>query len=344
MIYPAFPKVGETMGICAPSAGLGSKLESFEASLEVLRDESLGGGFKIKETSSVRSESYPSASAPARGSEFNQLFADPEVRLVFAASGGDFNMEMLPYVDKELIAKNPKWFAGYSDPTSIEIMLATKFDMASIYGVNSCAFDRRPLHEFQKNALSIFKGEIPVQHSYKFYSSSDFDSDDLGPYVMNVPTNWELFVPSGESAEPASSLSASGRLIGGCIDVIDTIVGTAYEDLEGFASKYQNDGLLWYFDNYAMDPLELTYALLKLKLKGLFDHASCVIVGRTLFMGDHSDFDYLSSIERVFTDTKTPFIWNADIGHTKPSFTIINGAMGHLEYQDGEASLAMELI
>lgn len=344
MIYPVFPKEGETIGICAPSAGVGSKLESFDASLEVLKDRDLGGGFNIIETSSVRSEGYPSASAPARGSEFNQLIADPGVKLVFAASGGDFLMEMLPYIDADLIRSNPKWFAGYSDPTSIGIYLATKFDMASIYGVNAGAFDRTPLHEFQKNALSILKGDIPVQHSYKYYSSSGFDEDVLGPYVMDAPVEWQLYAPSGSSIEPANELIADGRLIGGCIDVLDTIVGTDYEDLEGFDKRYGDDGLIWFFDNFAMDPLALTYTLLKLKTKGLFDSARCVIIGRTLFPGDADDHEYLSTLERVFADTKTPLIWNADIGHTKPSFTIINGAMAHFEFKGGDASLAMELI
>jgi len=36
-------------------------------------------------------------------------------------------------------------------------------------------------------------------------------------------------------------------------------------------------------------------------------------------------------------------IWNADIGHTKPSFTLINGGMGHLSFDDGNAVLEMEL-
>lgn len=344
MIYPTFPKEGETIGICAPSAGVGAKLESFDTSLEVLKDKDLGGGFNIIETSSVRSEQYPSASAAARGAEFNQLYADPEVKLVFCASGGDFLMEMLPLIDTELIESNPKWFAGYSDPTSIEIYLATKFDMASIYGVNAGAFDRFPLHKFQEDALSVLKGNIPVQESYKCYSSSGFDEDYDGPYIMDAPVKWELFTPSGSSMDPASSLVADGRLIGGCIDVIDTIVGTDYEDFEGFCDRYKDDGFIWFFDNFAMDPLELTYALLKLKIKGLFEHANCVIIGRTLFRGEHSDLEYLSMIERVFADTKTPLIWNADIGHTKPSFTIINGSMGHIEFNNGDASLRMDLI
>jgi muramoyltetrapeptide carboxypeptidase LdcA involved in peptidoglycan recycling len=86
------------------------------------------------------------------------------------------------------------------------------------------------------------------------------------------------------------------------------------------------------------------YVMLKMKLMGLFDDASAVIFGRTFLPGEASDMDYLELLERVFAGTGVPLIWNADIGHTKPSFTIINGAMGHLTFENGRASLSMELL
>ena len=49
MIYPRFPKEGETIGICAPSAGVGGKLASFELSLETLHE----AGYRTKETENV---------------------------------------------------------------------------------------------------------------------------------------------------------------------------------------------------------------------------------------------------------------------------------------------------
>jgi muramoyltetrapeptide carboxypeptidase LdcA involved in peptidoglycan recycling len=66
--------------------------------------------------------------------------------------------------------------------------------------------------------------------------------------------------------------------------------------------------------------------------------------GRVCFPGEADDIDYLEKIERVFADTDIPVIWGADIGHTKPSFTLINGAVGHLIYEDNYAELTIELI
>ena len=337
MIYPEFPKEGDYIGICAPSAGVGGKLDSFDMSLEVLA----GAGFQTAESESVRSEDCPSASAPARGAEFNDLFADPDIAAVLCASGGDFCVEMLPYIDQKLVSDNPKWFAGYSDPTAIEMLMTTKLDIATIYGVNAGAWDWEELHEFQYNALSLLGGEIPVQHSYEEWASHGFD-EEAGCYLMDEPVEWSLLVEDGD-LEEASSLDVTGRLIGGCIDVIDDVIGTPYEDLKGFAERYAEDGLIWFFDNFALAPMDLMYAMIKMKYMGLFDNARVIIFGRPCFRGDADDIDYLELLERVFAETDVPIIWGADIGHTKPSFTLINGAMGHLTFEDGSAALSMEL-
>lgn len=344
MIYPRFPKEGETIGICAPSAGVGGKLASFELSLETLHE----AGYRTKETENVRSEGYPSAPADVRGAEFNQLFSDPEISMVISASGGDYNVEMLPHINADIVRENPKWFAGYSDPTCVELYLTTVMDIATIYGVNAGAWDWRPLHKFQYDALSVIKGELPVQTSYEYYSSKGFDDETLN-CEMDAEVRWTLLMPvySSESEHgelfEGTSLDVTGRLIGGCIDVITWVMGTPYEDLAGFSERYKDDGLIWYFDNFELKPMDLMYAMIKMRQAGLFDHARAVIFGRTLLPGEATDEDYLIQLERVFGELEVPVIWNADIGHTKPSFTLINGAMGHLTYDNGRATLTMDL-
>ena len=370
MFYPEFLREGSLIGICAPSAGVGYKVDLFDMSLEVLEDE----GFYIAETDSVRNDDCPSAPAEIRGAEFNTLFEDEDVDFVFCASGGDYCVEMLPYIDEDIVRSNPKWFAGYSDPTAIEMLLTTKLDIATIYGVNAGAFDWRPLHEFHLDALSVLEGDLPLQHSFDFYNSTGFN-EETEEYEMDAPVEWILLKGSRSDAfdrygdyddqsdentdydyedqydrsaphyefYEEYELDVTGRLIGGCIDVIDWVIGTPYEDLEGFVERYKDDGFIWFFDNFELTPMNLMYAATKMKLKGLFDNAKAVVFGRPCFRGDATDIDYLEQLERVFADLEAPVIWNADIGHTKPSFTLINGAIGHLSYDHGYAELTMEL-
>ena len=95
MIYPEFLHKGSTIGISAPSAGVGRKLEDFDRSLSLLKKK----GWQIKETASVRLNDVRGGDAKTRGEELTSLFKDNEVDFVMAAAGGDFLNEMLEYVN-----------------------------------------------------------------------------------------------------------------------------------------------------------------------------------------------------------------------------------------------------
>ena len=122
MFYPKFIKKNDCIGICAPSKGVGSKLKAFNTSIKRLNES-----FCVKETDSVRVNNVRSNTALIRGNEFNSLFMDDSVDMVMCASGGDFLFEVLPYIDWKLVCERPKWFMGYSDPTSILYTLTLTF-------------------------------------------------------------------------------------------------------------------------------------------------------------------------------------------------------------------------
>ena len=104
MIYPRFLPEHATIGICAPSAGVGHKIESFEASLKVLRQQ----GWKTWETEHVRVNDLRGGNAKERAEELMSLFAVDSVDAVFSAAGGDFLSEILPYIDWQHLAGHPK--------------------------------------------------------------------------------------------------------------------------------------------------------------------------------------------------------------------------------------------
>ena len=71
MFYPKFIKSNDCIGICAPSKGVGSKLNAFDVSIKRLEES-----FCVKETSSVRVNNVRSNTAMKRAEEFNSLFKD----------------------------------------------------------------------------------------------------------------------------------------------------------------------------------------------------------------------------------------------------------------------------
>lgn len=329
MIYPEFPMPGDVIGICAPSAGVGHKLSSYELSLSSILER----GYKIMETKSVRVDGVRSASAAVRGKEFNELIYNDDIMAVIAAAGGDYNIEMLPFIDADALRLHPKWLIGMSDPTNILYYVTTKFDIATIYGVNAGAFDWRPMHEFQRNALSIIGGDILVQNSFDYYNQSR--SFDAQCENLDGRVEWQL-----HSSDNSEVLDEKGRLIGGCTDVLQYMIGTPYDGTAEFIKRY-NEQLIWYFDVFSMTPDDLYKFMLRMKFCGFLDNAAAVLFGRVMLPGSCNDEDYTGLLSKCLD---VPFIWNADIGHVKPCMTLINGSYAELKCSGGNGSIEMFLI
>lgn len=339
MIYPKFPEQGSSLGICAPSAGVGHKIKLFDKSLAALKS----AGFDIIETASVRNDNIRSADAKTRGKEFNFLVNNPDVEMIVSAAGGDYNIEMLPYLDMETLANYPKWIAGASDPTNSMYYVTTKLDIATMYGFNAGSFDWDTLHEFQNNSFELMRGNTIKQYSFdKYDSNTDFSISDI---VLEGDVNWQLSMPGIDEIIDRSSPSESpkliveGRLIGGCIDCIAKLIGTPYDGTRYFVKKYPRK--IWFLDNFAMTSFDLYLTMMQMKYCGYFKGTKAIVFGRTMFP-DKSDEEYIAQLRQAIPDI--PFIWNADIGHVKPCFTVINGAYGRVTCAHGKGTLEQALV
>lgn len=326
MIYPSFLKENDTIGICAPSAGVGRKIESFDKSLYILQQQ----GYKIQETENVRVFDVRGGSAKQRGDELNYLFENETIDFVMCAAGGDFLDEMLPYISFDTLQKHPKWLMGASDPTSILYPYTTGYDVATIYGNNAGSYDLEPLPDFLQTSLSFIKGNLIEQTNYKEYQKA-------------LPWEVDGYCPDSKNSWHATtqSLSVSGRCIGGCIDGLKDIIGTKFDHTKSFLKKYEDDGFIWYFDNFSLSSENLYRTFLQMKYAGWFENTKAILLGRTLIESNDTGMTYEEAVHKAFPEI--PVIYDADIGHTMPHMTMINGAILHLVYTNGEASLKFEL-
>ena len=327
MIYPEFLKKGDTVGICAPSAGIGEDdFADFDTSISHLKKQD----WLIKETASVRSGLDESAPAAVRGKEFNELINNKDTRAVICASGGDFLISMLPYVDAEAIKKDPKWVQGYSDPTSLLYYITTKLDIATIYGVNAGGFWMKKLHSSLEDGINILKGSIPPQRSFELYENSRSARSD--GYGLGAEVKW--ITPNGD-------VDVRGRLLGGCLDCICDLIGTRYDGTLDFIKRYKDDGIVWYFDIFAMKAEAVHNTLFKMKDMGYFENARGFVFGRVMFPSSFTGMSYIDAAKKILGDA--PMIFDADVGHVPPKMTLINGAMARVESSDGKGSVEMFL-
>lgn len=326
MRYPKFIKREDTIGITAVSAGVGRKIDSFNKSMESLKENK----FNLKETKNVRVNNEVSSSGEQRAKEFNELVVDENISMIMCASGGDFLLEMLPYVNYDNINNNPKWIMGASDPSSLLYIVTTKLDIATIYGLNAGSYDQKELHKSLKNNLEILMGNVVVQNSFDLYQIEE--DINLDGYNLTEKVNWNSLNGQCEIA---------GRIIGGCIDVLRYLLGTANDYTEKFIEKYKDDGIVWYFDIYALSSEDFYLTLLQMKEAGWFKYIKGIIVGRVRYPQTFTSVTYEKALLRVFEDI--PIIFDADIGHVSPKMTLINGALTKIKCKEGKGSLEFKL-
>ena len=241
MLIPEFLKQGDLIGVPAPSDG-SNCLEKEKRFLNAKkRLEDLGYQVKLSDNifNSIKGRS---SSAIKRANEINDMFKDKNIKIMLCAAGGDFLIEIMPYIDYNLIKNNPKWLIGFSDPTGLLYSITTKCDMATIYGTNFGNLGSKELDKSQENFLEIITGNLLTEHSYDLYEETRLERiTGLEGYNLTEKVIWKTL--------DNKDVVVTGRIIGGCLDVISTIAGTKYDGIKEFNHKYKDDGLIWYFDN-----------------------------------------------------------------------------------------------
>ncbi|MBR0132747.1 MAG: LD-carboxypeptidase [Lachnospiraceae bacterium] len=343
MIYPDFLKQGDTIGICAPSDGIGEN-ELKNIRLDSAKTQFNERGFKVRETKSVRrSENGRSTTAEKRAEELMELVKDTDCKAIISACGGDFLFEMLPYLDYEELAAHPTWFQGNSDPTGLCYTLTTIADVASIYSVNVQPFGMKPWDETLEDNFKILQGEILSQkNSEKYQNGWQELTDGYDIYKKDEKT---LIKVLDNYSSRNVKIKETGRMLGGCMDVLVQLVGTRFDKTREFINKYREDGIIWYLEIFSMTPEIIASYLWKFREAGWFDNAKAFIFGRPAMVNDEfSVISYEEAIKSQLGPLGKPVIIGADIGHRQPVITVINGAMGRIEAEDGSLRLDMELV
>ena len=115
---------GDTVAIVSPSWGGPSIFPHvYESGLETIKRL----GLKVKEYPSARKEAdFLYANPEFRAKDINNAFEDSEVKAIFTSIGGDDSVRILPFLDANIIKKNPKIILGYSVGVSTMSRLSGK--------------------------------------------------------------------------------------------------------------------------------------------------------------------------------------------------------------------------
>ena len=336
MIYPKFIKENGCIGVPAPSSGAGiePKQNKMKKAIKTIEKE----GYKLILSDNLFNfRKGRSAPAKVRGQEVNDMFANKDIDFILCSNGGDFLVEMLPYVNFDILKENPKYVAGFSDPTGLLYAITSKYDIATIYGQNFNSFGMDKMHKTQEDFLEIIKGNIVEQNSCDMYENG-YQEKITGTEYFNLtePVYWNTL--------DEKEVHIEGRIIGGCFDIISELAGTKYDGMLEFNKKYKDDGILWYFDNCELTMEETIRTIWKFNELGYFKYCKGVIFGRFGVDTTFYEYDTRSCLEdSVLGRLNIPVIYDADISHKSPCLNIINGSIAKVDVKNGKGKISFEL-
>ena len=249
-------------------------------------------------------------------------------------------MEMLPYLDehKDIIKNNPKWFQGFSDPSLLNLYITTNFNIATINMENVSEYAMKPRFKSIQNSLEfIFSNEKEfIQESFDKYQKEEFEYGNTKGYNLTEDNIYEC---------EQGNVTFKGRIIGGCIDTFNLIAGTKMDNIKNFVSQFDEEGVIWYFDNCELSPCEFYRRLWYMDQMGYFKNVNGFLIGRSFVQrNDNDSFSFKSAVERALKKFNVPIIYNVDIGHIPPQMYIINGSYAEFEFNDGKGKLIQRLV
>ena len=342
--YPRPLRKGDVIGVTAPSAGVGARLEPrLTFCLDFLRQL----GYDPRLGRCLRSDKIVSAPAEDRAHELTDMLLDDAVAAVFPPWGGELLIDIFPYLDfKRLAEGTPKWLIGYSDLATFMLPYTVLTGIATMHGsdlLEAPIHPTAPSLAWWGDVVRLPAGASFTQEAADLYQAHDVDwakNPTATSFDRTEPVTWRCL---GHETDPGYTVTATGRLIGGTLDVIGMLPGTAYGDLDAFARAYAPEGLLFYLDNCDFNPAQYSRMLHHLRLAGWFRHARALLIGRTAAQ-DLRDLSPRDALQDALGDLTIPVIYDMDIGHLPPQMILVNGALATVRFSAAERSLAQQLV
>lgn len=266
-----------------------------------------------------------------RAEDINNAFADPEIKAIIASIGGDDSVRILPYLDKDLILKNPKIIMGYSDSTTFLSLLNT-WGLITFHGPSIMAGFAQLAYlpaSFTEHIRQILFTDFSTleYHPYSQWSEGYMDWAEISTLgqVKNLQTNtdtWHWL---------QGNTVASGKLFGGCIEVLEMMKGTAFWPQTGWEEK-----ILFFETSEDMpSPTQVMYFLRNYGMQGIFNQIQGLIFGRargySLEQKAELDKVIVQVVAEEFHCSTIPIITNMDFGHTDPQLILPLGAEAEID-------------
>jgi len=302
-------RAGATVGLVTPASNVPEN-EDLLAAMDLVRSL----GFEAKPAPNLRRrKQYLAGSDQQRADDLNGMFADDKVDAIFCVRGGYGSGRLLRDLDYQTIAHNPKILMGYSDITAILNAIHVKTGMVTYHGpIAGDNFSSYTYEQFQRIMME------PRQVT-RIAEPPAFEQQ---PGVVERENRLTPIVPG----------RAEGKLIGGNLSLLVTLLGTPYEP--------DFDGAILFMEDVAEPPYSVDRMLTHLWLTGHLERTAGIVFGK--FTDDSYDSNTLS-MEQVLRERCEPLgiptLRGAMIGHIEDQTVVPIGVHARLDVDDGTLTL-----
>lgn len=304
IIKPKRLQEGDTIGLISPASRL-PREKQYDEIVDQIEDL----GYKVKLGTNAKGQyGYLAGHDKQRAEDINAMFADDTIDAIMAFRGGWGSNRILNLIDYELIKRNPKIFIGFSDITSLLLAIYVKTGLITFHGpVGKSDWTDYTKHNFQRTL------------SYKQTNLLSIPENDL----YEDCRNFYVITPG----------KASGRLLGGNLSVLTSMMGSEY------LPDWQNSIL--FLEDVGENIYRIDRMLTQLKLNSVLDRISGFVFGQCTDCERSNK--YSLTLQQVFDDhirpLDIPAFSGAMFGHVENMLTFPVGIPAEINAQSGNIIL-----
>ena len=296
---PKALKSGSRLGVFAPASPADS-VEMIAGLAELKRQ-----GFQVVSNQDSKAEGYFAGTPLDRMNGFLSGIQSEQIDGLVALRGGYGSNYLLEF-DLEKNLERAKSIIGFSDLTTLQIYLWQKCNWVTFYGPMVAA------------GINAGAGAI-----------KGYDENSFLQAIGKVEAGWKLRL----KGEPVLAGQSIGRVLGGCMTLVEATIGTPWE-------LDTKDAILLLEDR-AMKPYQVDRVLMHLKQAGKFEGVKGIVLGEfpdspPVVAGAPTVREVCA---RILRPLGIPIVFGAPVGHTpRPMLTIPLGIKARLD-ADGEGAL-----
>ncbi len=285
-LKPDVLRHGDLIGIITPASQMVA--EKLHAGINYLKTKGYG---VILGNHVYDSYGYLAGKDEDRVDDLHFMFSNPEVKAIISSRGGYGTPRLLDLLDYGLIARNPKIFIGYSDLTSLQL-----------------AF-------WKHTGLVSFSGPmVAVEMAKKI---DPFSEKNLWSLICDNHPNGFVFNNDNQEFEVLKPGRSHGILMGGCLSLVTSIIGTAHQP--------DFDKTILILEDIGEQPYRIDRYLSQLRSAGIFNQVNGIILSQFVDCNDKKG-DPTLTLDEIFSDyfdsLSFPVIKNFLYGHIPRKFTI----------------------